>query len=187
LKRKRLLVLLALLALLALPPSLVLLVPEWRERAHDRWLIHKLRSDDRERRKLVIAALLARPRADISDEVFPELVAAAVAEVESRSVFVGRVRTGKPSSKSITLTRMPPFAPEPPESVVDIERALTPMPEEAWIFDDQVALQSPVFRLSNARSLFVMKGFPLELVVPLEGELGDAVLAAVEERLRRER
>ena len=185
---KRRFVLGVLVVLVTAPVIAVAVVPEWRERAHMRWMVHKLRSPDRETRERAIGALLAKGRPDI-DEVFPEVVAAAVANVgSSRTVLVGMVHHGHPGPKAIPMQYSDlDFTTNSRVPYVDIERALSPTPEFLSLSMEQVALQGHLFRLSNARSLIVGEGQRLVLLIPLEGELGDRILDTVERRLAHER
>lgn len=172
------------LVLVVLAPAVTFVcVPEARERVRTRWHVHKLRSQDPEIRKAMIGALVAKGPAEI-DDIFPEVVAAAVMDVSSRSVFIAS-REKKAGRAVIALVPYDAHHNEPTD--VYVERALTPIPDEVLFSVGNVLFPGPLFRFSQARSLFVTSNDRLAIVVPLEGERGAQILAIVEERLARGR
>ncbi len=178
-KKKRVLIVAAVL-LLAAPPVAVMSVPELRERARDRWHIHKLRSDDPERRRTMVATLVAKGDAEI-DELMPELVAAAVIDVRSCSVFVA---SREENARAIRTVSLVVRAHHTNEVDLYVERAFTPVPDEIELPVEKVLFQGPLFRLGHGRTLFVTEDDRLAIAVPLKGDAGERILAAVEERLR---
>ncbi|MEZ0227012.1 MAG: hypothetical protein ACAI25_00180 [Planctomycetota bacterium] len=177
--KKRLAILLAVLVVAA-PFVAVVSVPELRERVRSRWHVHKLRSEDPETRRLMVATLVAKGPAEI-DDVLPEVVAAAVVDVSSRSIFVGSRDAPKPGQKTVMLVVR---AHHTSEVELAVERAFTALPDEVELPVEKMLFQSPLFRLGQGRTLFVTADDRLEMAVPLVGELGERILATVEERLR---
>jgi hypothetical protein len=163
-------------------------VPDLRWRVEKRWLLHELQSPDATTREATSQKLLARGRPEI-DEVFPEIVAAAVINVESASRFVAIGASDRhpgPGVVRIFLEQLGHYN----GPYLHVERCLVgsvPRELEGW---DEPA--RPLFEVSEERSLFVggrrsvgSERYRLVLVVPLRGELGSRIIAEVEARLRQ--
>lgn len=184
--RKRTAIVSVLLVAVLGPAATVAVVPALRRRVRTRWDAHRLRSRDAATRKAAAGAVVERGGPEL-EELFPEVVAAAVMDVESRSVIVAARGEG---GRQIELWNYRPLPAASSPSVIGsvdglrIERSLEASPVRLILSSNTVTLlHSP----TTARALWVTEGNLVRLVVPLEGERGERILAAVEERLREGR
>lgn len=171
-----------LLVALVAPVVVVASSPELRRRARRRWDARQLASTNLATRRAAVDRLLAVGGADL-DALFPEVVAAAVMNVSSRAVWVGREKILDERDAVVmrALSRSGGWLQT--QSCFEFERRLTAVPRR--LSQEKLDPARPLWRVGSGRSLFVAADEELQIVVPLNGEQGERILAAVEERLRR--